>query len=261
MFRDDFPTAWAYHANTSRWPFNVLDPEEVWAGPMFKEYPESRFIALPEPADTGVTLSKAIRQRVSCRAFLPSSLSLRDLSTLLFLTYGIQGVAHYEAKELLERPVPSGGGLYPLEFYLVARHIEGLTAGVYHYAPLNHGLEFLHELSRSDGLISQLFMNQPYICDAGAIVLISAVVVRTMHKYADRGYRYILLEAGHAAQNFSLSATALGLGTLPLGGFFDAFVGDLLAIDVEQEPLLYGLALGKPRTSDRLAVRNINLPG
>jgi SagB-type dehydrogenase family enzyme len=257
MFRDEFPTAWAYHANTSRWPFNVLEPERPWAGPTFKEYPHCQVLPLPAPAEPGVPLTEAIRQRVSCRAFQSARLPLEDLSTLLYFAYGVEGVARFGAKELLERPVPSGGGLYPLELYLVARSVEHLAAGVYHYAPLAHGLELLQEASYSDGFISQLFMNQPYICDAGAIVLMSAVVDRTMHKYADRGYRYVLLEAGHVAQNLCLTAAALDLGALPLGGFFDGFVGNVLNIDVDHEPLVYAIALGKRATADRLAVRNI----
>jgi SagB-type dehydrogenase family enzyme len=194
---------------------------------------------------------------VSCRRFTAEPLPLADLATLLDLTYGIHGTAQLGSQEHLERPVPSGGGLYPLEWYVIVRDVHGLPAGVYHYAPLSHALEQLKILAFSHLLTTQLFMNQPYVSEANAILVVSAVVERSLHKYGDRGFRYILLEAGHAAQNVCLVATALGLGALPLGGFFDTYVGELLGIDVEQEPILYALAVGTPASDDRVEVRNI----
>ena len=67
---------------------------------------------------------------------------------------------------------------------------------------------------------------------------------RTRFKYGLRGYRFALLEAGHAAQNLLLAATALRVPALPLGGFFDARVEALLGIDGVDESVLYGIALG-----------------
>jgi SagB-type dehydrogenase family enzyme len=83
------------------------------------------------------------------------------------------------------------------------------------------------------------------------------VVERLMHKYGDRGYRYILLEAGHAAQNMCLAAASLDLGALPVGGFFDSYVAELLELNQEQEALLYALGFGRPATVDRVGLRNL----
>jgi SagB-type dehydrogenase family enzyme len=258
VFRDLYPAAWTLHHNTIRWPFNTLEPnEEPWAGPPFKEYAHVPSITLPGPRDVGVPLGEAIRRRVSCRAFRAAPLALDELSTILSLGYGVLGVVHLGAREHLERPVPSGGGLYPLEFYLIVRQVDGLQPGLYHYAPLTHALERLKQIEFSDPFISQLFMNQPYLAAAGVVLIITAVVDRLMHKYADRGYRYILLEAGHAAQNMCLAAASLDLGALPLGGFFDRYLADLLQLDLEEEAILYGLGLGRPATADRVAARNL----
>jgi SagB-type dehydrogenase family enzyme len=258
MFRKLFPVAWAFHANTVRWPFNTLEPEdEPWPGPPFKEYPRVPAIELPASRDLSLPLADAIRHRVSCRSFRATALTLGEIGTILSFTYGIEGVARFGAKEHLERPVPSGGGLYPLEFYLIVRRVVGLDAGIYHYSPLAHALEQLKPIDCSDAFIAQLFMNQPYLVEAGAILMMTAVVERSMHKYGDRGYRYILLEAGHAAQNICLVAASLELGALPIGGFFDGFVADLLGLDVEQETVLYGVAVGRPEATDRVGTRNL----
>jgi SagB-type dehydrogenase family enzyme len=100
-------------------------------------------------------------------------------------------------------------------------------------------------------------MNQPYLAGAPVVLLITAVVDRSMHKYGDRGYRYILLEAGHSAQNMCLAAASMNLGALPLGGFFDGFAAELLEIDQEHEVILYGLGFGQAATADRVKARNL----
>jgi len=89
------------------------------------------------------------------------------------------------------------------------------------------------------------------------VLIMAAVVERSMHKYGERGYRYILLEAGHSAQNMCLASIALELGALPIGGFFDGYVSDLFQLDSEKEALLYALAVGEPSTDDRIHARNL----
>jgi len=258
MFRDQYPAAWLFHHNTIRWPFNTLNPEEEpWAGPQFKEYPGQPAIELPVLSDLNLPLDQAIRRRLTCRSFSSSPLTLNELSTILAVGNGVEGVVQLGPHEHLERPMPSGGGLYPLEFYPIVRQVEGLAPGLYHYAPLMHQLEQLKLMEFPDTFISQIFMNQPYLVGARVVLLITAVVERSMHKYGDRGYRYILLEAGHSAQNMCLAAASLNLGVLPLGGFFDSFVAELLEINQEEEAILYALGFGQLATDDRVEVRNV----
>jgi SagB-type dehydrogenase family enzyme len=98
-------------------------------------------------------------------------------------------------------------------------------------------------------------MGQTYVTQAAGVLMLTAVVQRTMRKYGDRGYRYILLEAGHVAQNVNLAATALGIGTVDLGGFFDDEMGSLLGSDRRVEVALYGVAFGNPSSGDRAILR------
>jgi SagB-type dehydrogenase family enzyme len=69
---------------------------------------------------------------------------------------------------------------------------------------------------------------------------------RTRFKYGQRGYRFTLLEAGHVGQNLVLAATALGLGSVAVGGFFDCRVEELLSVDGVNESALYAVAVGPP---------------
>jgi len=261
MFRDQYPAAWTLHANTIRWPFNTMElDEELWVEPLFKEYPSVPSVALPSRSLTR-PIGEALRERISCRSFSQIPLALDALGTILAVAYGVQGEVTFGSRQHLERPVPSGGGLYPLELYPIVRRVDGLAPGIYHYAPLTHALEQIKVAQFSTTFISQLFMNQPYLSEAAAIILMTAVLERSMHKYGDRGYRYILLECGHAAQNICLAAACMDLGSLPIGGFFDAYLAELVGIDLEEEVIIYGMAVGPATTSasDRVGRRNIGV--
>ena len=256
MFRDKHPVAWAFHRNTTRWPFNWLMPsEEPGAEPAFKEYFGVPVMSLPEAVWPETSLRRAIADRFSCRRFTGAPLALLQLATLLKSAYGIVGRTTTGDLEMLERPVPSGGGLYPLELYLLVQNVVGVEPGLYHYAALHHTLEQIQALRLSKPVVSSLFMEQPYIVEASVIIALVALVERSMHKYGDRGYRYILFEAGHVAQNVNLVSSALGLASLNLGGFHDADLASLLQLDLEIEIPLYGMAVGVPSTGSRGQLR------
>jgi SagB-type dehydrogenase family enzyme len=256
MFHEQYPVAWSFHRNTCRWPHNMLSPPQD-RSPVasFKEYLGTEPICLPEPFVLSATLQDCIRARVSCRDFSDQPINLSQLSTVASAAYGIKGRSYYDGYELLERPVPSGGGLYPLELYFVLRNVEKIDPGVYHYAPLVHGLETIRRLEVSRQCLGEIFLWQPYVGDASMIVFYSAVLERSLWKYTDRGYRYVLFEAGHVAQNVNLVAESLGLGSLNLGGFFDDQIAALLNIDTDDEVPLYGTALGVPADRDRSVIR------
>jgi len=67
---------------------------------------------------------------------------------------------------------------------------------------------------------------------------------RIAQHYGERGYRYLLIEAGHIAQNFCLVSTGLGLGSVTIGGFVDSGVNHLLRVDELTQISLYGVAVG-----------------
>lgn len=256
MFREQFPETWSFHQNTCRWPHNVLSlPKDRVPVSSFKEYLATEPIRLPEPTILSATLQDCIDSRTSCRRFADEPMTISQLSTIAAAGYGIRERSYYDGHELLERPVPSGGGLYPLELYFVVRSVTTIHPGVYHYTPLLHGLEAIRMLDVPRQFLAETFLWQPCVGDASIVVLCAAVLERSLWKYADRGYRYVLFEAGHLAQNVNLVAESLGLGSLNLGGFFDEQVAAFLDIDTDEEVPLYGIALGLPGHADRATIR------
>ena len=162
MFCEQYPEAWSFHRNTCRWPHNMLSPPEDPAPvPSFKEYLGTEPICLPEALALSSTLQDCISGRVSCRHFSDQPMNLSQLSTVAKAAYGIKGRSYYDHYELLERPVPSGGGLYPLELYFVVRNVEKIDPGVYHYAPLVHGLETIRRLEVPRQFLSEHSCGSP----------------------------------------------------------------------------------------------------
>lgn len=255
MFRHRHPVAWSYHRNTSRYPFNMhgLVPP-TYEEPPFKEVLDAELVELPRPELPSLQFDHVVKRRMSCRRFSEEPLGLAQLSALLHSGYGVLGSVDFQG-EFLERPVPSGGALYPLELYVLAQNVEGLPGGGYHYVPLYHRLEVVHDHSLPRLLTSEMFLGQPYLAGCAALIAITAVVERSMWKYEDRGYRYILFEAGHVGQNLSLCTAALDLGGLNLGGFFDEDLSGLLRLDPDREVPLYAFAVGHRTTDDRVETR------
>jgi len=190
-------------------------------------------IQLPTPiTDSGVSLEKVMLERRSHRAFAAPPLEPAELGQVL---WAAQGVTDPSGK----RTSPSAGALGPLEVFVVT------AEGVGHYLADEHALEAKVSGDRRSAL-SSAAADQEMIAKAPAVLVITGILSRTAWKYgSDRAWRYVNLEAGHAAQNVLLMATAMGLAGVPVGAFDDNTVMDLLGLPADHRPL-YLLALGRP---------------
>ena len=117
--------------------------------------------------------------------------------------------------------------------------------GVYHYLPQSHTLAMLSSEDMRLGLW-EAGLKQDALREAPVTIIIAAVYARTEAKYGSRAERYVHLEAGHAAQNILLQATALDLGAVPIGAFYDQKVQEVLALPSDHEPF-YLIPVGHPR--------------
>jgi SagB-type dehydrogenase family enzyme len=195
-------------------------------------------VDLPASADS--PLVSLQRARHSCRAFAARQMPLATLAALLAGTQGIVGATE---ASFLRRATPSAGGLFPLDLHVFARRVDGLPEGLHRYDPLAHALI---ELDRHDvsGRLAEAAYAYPFIVDANAVFALVARFPRTQDKYGPRGYRYILLEAGHCAQNLILRAAELDLGSLCIGGFADGLLNAQLGLDPTVAGVVYLVAAG-----------------
>ena len=169
-----------------------------------QQYP---LMKLPDPRLKGeISLEETLFQRRSVRDYAPESLRLEEVSQLLWAAQG-------KTSDWGGRTAPSAGALYPLETYLVVGKVENLPPGVYKYRPEKHELVKLRDGDVREQLAAAA-VDQACVREGSISIIIAAVYDRTMVKYGERGVRYVHMEAGHAAQNICLQATALDLGTV-----------------------------------------------
>lgn len=182
-------------------------------------------IKLPPPKTTGkMSLEETILRRRSERSYSLAYLTTEQISQILWAAQGItENIWRF-------RSAPSAGATYPLEIYLV------MPEGVYHYLPENHSLE-LHLKGDKRASLTRAALGQAFISDAAIDILICADYEKTREKFGPRAERFVPLEAGHAAQNILLQAVALGLGSIPVGSFWDDVVIATLELPFGHEPL------------------------
>lgn len=190
------------------------------------------------------SLADAMVGRVTARPMEPCPLTLEDVATLLHYAYGVNRDNQNTPYVRPFRTVPSGGALYPLEIYFHSTRVEGLGSGIYHYNAANHRLALVYPGDHTYD-ISQALVQQNLAIETSLLFIITALFERTMFKYGERGYRFVLFEAGHVAQNINLAATGLGLGCVNIGGFFDRQVDELLGLDGLMHSTIYMAGIGK----------------
>ena len=104
------------------------DPFRAWSG--------TRKVALPRAAE-----SIAVSWDELAAARPPAPLNREGLGNLLQLCAAITAWKEYAGSRWALRANPSSGNLHPTETWVVARGVEGLADGLYHYQPRDHSLE------------------------------------------------------------------------------------------------------------------------
>lgn len=210
----------------------------------FPGYPK---ISLPVycPASSGQTFEAIVQQRRSVREFSGAPISLPALSQLLHLGDGISGTlgGNSGGDGWSIRTAPSPGGLFPIDLYCVALRVEELESGLYFFNASTHGLEQIIARDFAAELGEATYL--PEAAKSAAVCFaLSGVFQRVAFKYGERAYRFALIEAGHIGQNLLLAAVAAGFGAVPIGGFYDDKINDLLQLDGCEEAALYLVLTG-----------------
>lgn len=211
----------------------------------FKVYRSGALIELPKPTLTvSVATGAAIEaRRPPVHGLEPRSVTLAELSTLLHLTNGITSVVDYPSVRFYKRSAPSAGALYPTITYVLARSVEGLAPGAYHYDVMEHGLRLVRDGPVIDAVAAHT--NRSHLVGGASFTLVfTTEFFRTAWKYRERSWRYSLLDAGHVAVNAMVVGAAMNLASAALGRFDDAAIGATLELDSNREGALLVVPFG-----------------
>ena len=216
-----------------------------------RRHPYRAASELPAPAWPELLLRDAVHARRSTSQLGSGTLSLDDLSLLLAAAAGVTGSIEGPAGTPISgRAAPSGGGLFPLDLYVLPVRCSGLAEGVYRYDPERHALEQVAG-SPAEGLGSALarcIYQQELATSAALVVALVATFARSRVKYGQRAYRHVLLEAGHVVQGALVAGAAAGIRTVPIGGYLDRELERLLGVDGVRESVVHAFAAGREET-------------
>jgi SagB-type dehydrogenase family enzyme len=226
-----------------------------------KSYPSAPQVTLPAPRRDG-ELPGILTRRRTWRHFSKQPVDVRELATLLQLTWGVQrSIAVAGQGRVAFKTSPSGGARHPIEAYVVARRVRGVEPGLYHYAADRHTLERLRSGAGARH-ISDYCARQHWFGRAAAIVIMTAIFERERWRYSSpRAYRAVLLDAGHLCQTFCLVATWLQLAPFCTMALDDSRIERDLGLDGVTESVIYVAGVGSQpaggwnRTLQRKALR------
>lgn len=223
-------------------------------------------IALHKHADfPKYDLHGALEARRSIRSYARRPIEKRKLEQFLQAT--AQAHALVESSEFGRtslRNYPSGGARYPLEVYILVENVQSLPKGIYYYHPFEHRLELINQDRRYRAAllnIAQQRMGTEAAHDGkpAALFLLTAMFGRTAWKYRGIPLHLILQEVGALYQTMYLAATALGLAACPVGAFPERAAAEILKLDSRDESEVGMFALGVPRLSPKLSIKDFEV--
>lgn len=220
--------------------------------PIVKPYDKSsKIIDLPEVSEKVVKnndIYKCIKERRSTRFYSDESISLEELSYLLWAT---QGITTTNKAGITLRTVPCSGATHSFETYLFITNVEGVKTGVYRYLPVEHKLLFMFELDGIDKKIDEITLDQPFVPNfakkAAVLFVWSTIPYRSEWKFDITAHKKILIDIGHVCQNLYLASESIESGTCAIGIYDQEMIDSLLGLDGDEEFVLYLAAVGKKR--------------
>lgn len=188
-------------------------------------------VRLPAPQTRGgMSLTEALATRRSQRTFDGKSLSREQLSQLCWAAQGITD------EQQGFRTAPSALKAYAIRVFVIDEK------GAWEYLPQLHALK---SLAVNDALAGFRSAISSRLHTAPLYMVLTIEPDRLRERSGDKAERFSLLEAGHVAQNILLQATALGLASVPSGGFDEAKAAEVLELSDTLKPV-YVLPIGHP---------------
>ena len=162
-------------------------------------------------------------ERKSIRSFKDVPISEEKIMRLLWAAQGTTRKG--------KRTVPSAGGKYPVFLYFVD------STGVHIYDTIENKIFNVGFIDiRSN--IAESCARQKWIADAPVLFAIVVQYNIMLEKYRRSGDRYVLLEVGMSAQNLTIQAVNIGLGSCIVGAFNAKEVAKLMILPQERTPIL-----------------------
>ncbi|MER6917166.1 SagB family peptide dehydrogenase [Streptomyces sp. NPDC000594] len=224
--------------------------------PAVKPLPDGPRIFLDRPKLAEVPaadppLTTVLEERRSMRTFGSGALSAATLGEFLYRALRVRSLHENPGNghegPFTDRPYPSGGRAYELEFYLAVRDCAGIPPGIHYYAPLEHCLVQVGDADPGSAM-AEMFDEARVaagLTDPPSVVMtITSRIHRLTWKYSGLAYALTLKHVGAVTQNLYLIGTAMGLASCALGSGDIDLAARATGLDWRIEPSVGGFVLG-----------------
>ena len=197
----------------------------------FRRYEGAALTRLPLLAADEAPHSPSYESVYGAGASASTPVNFRSLSRLLEYALALSAWKQAGEARWALRSNPSSGNLHPTEGYLLVGGIAELgDPGLFHYAPMEHGLE------RRADCPPALYARLLHAFPPHALLLgLSSVYWREAWKYGERAFLYCQHDAGHAIGSVRIAAATLGWQALVLDGMADSTIDGLLGLDRDRD--------------------------
>jgi len=190
------------------------------------------------------------------------SVSVVDISEILFFAAGITRVLRYSYGTYFMRAASATGALYPIELYVVCGDITpDLKAGVYHFGPADFSLTQLRIGDYRHALASTALAEREYdtILTSPLSIIFSSFAWRNAWKYQARSYRHWFWDCGVIVANLLATTASMKLPTKLIMGYVDDIVDRLLCLETLKEAsiVIAPIGIGSCPKSDSKGNNNI----
>lgn len=236
-----------FNLNDDTEDYELSDQEKKLPQPPLEKPHDSSLTSIKLPEVTEAILQTSnildiINNRQSWRSYSNDSITLQELSFLLWCSQGVKKVTANNYATL--RTVPSGGARHPFETYLIINNVNGLEKGIYRYLALSHSIVLLKEGDFSED-VAAAALNQNFLTNSAVVFIWSCIPYRGEWRYLDASHKVMLLDSGHVCQNLYLACGAINCGTCGVAAYDQTSMDKLLGIDGNEEFTLYLAPVGK----------------
>ncbi len=223
-----------------------------WADAPLKHTTRPQCASLPLPSEFDTELWQS----------RPTSLEFRRLAQLLLITHGVlrrkldvnwdrTADIDLKHKPVYSRGSASGGGLYPVELYLIACSVDHLPAGVYHYEEAHNALTRIRMGCFEQHINSALMLPERRV---EAFIVLTTRFWKNAFKYNGLSLQLATLDSGSSLGMLQVACEQLSLHSYVHYWYSDPILGTLLGLDsaLEASMSLISLSTQVPETSSSM---------
>lgn len=201
-------------------------------------------IPLPDPdllPDMDINFLELIETRQSALAFEGESITLQELSYLLWCTQGVKTVLP-DGRTM--RNVPATHGIHALETIICIHHVDVLSPAIYRFLPQEHALEYLCQDAALMDAVGGYLCGTDSSRRGSVTFLWVANMPLAMAAYGDRSKQRVYIDVGYVCQNLYLTATALQLQVMKYDGADYVEIAMCIGLDADA-PIVHGASVGR----------------